>query len=96
MLPPLPDPHTHAEQVASITVHHKLCCSTVARTLMFILGASLQDLQATHLLGQLDTRVVMHVFQKKDPTRKTFKALSEIGAAFWEDLCSRIGLDREH
>jgi len=55
---------------------------------------SLQDLQATHLLGQLDTRLVMHVFQKKDPTRKTFKALSEIGAAFWEDLCSRIGEDK--
>jgi len=63
-----------------------------ARTLLTQLPAgSLQDSEATHIVGQLEVRVVMHVFQKKDATRKSFKSLAEIGVTFWNELIEIVG-----
>ena len=46
---------------------------------------------AATLLGQLEVRCVTHVFQKRDPSRKTFRSLNEIGAVFWEELSQAAG-----
>jgi hypothetical protein len=50
--------------------------------------ASISDVVLTQILGQLDVRLVMHIFQKKDAGRRQFENLTEIGFTFWQELCA--------
>jgi hypothetical protein len=50
--------------------------------------AIITDVVLTQILGQLDVRLVMHIFQKKDASRRVFNNVAEIGFTFWQELCA--------
>ena len=69
-------------------VEQSIRVMNAARTILNSAGLALTESQRTILFGRLDVSLVMHVFQKTDPSRKPYKCLSDIGYAFWVDLRS--------